>query len=111
MAFDCTIERQDDRMIVVPEGDIDLTSTPAMRKILQQVVALGNCRQIDVDMGAVTFLDSSGLGMLVAARRAAMAAGVALRLREPGPVVRMVLEVTNLEEMLTGEVIDNLPSG
>ncbi|AGL20804.1 STAS domain-containing protein [Actinoplanes sp. N902-109] len=102
MAFDCTIERQDDRLVVVPEGDIDVASAAAMRQVLQQIMDRREYHHIDVDMRAVTFLDSSGLGMFVAAHRAATARGVALRLIEPGPVVRMVLEVTNLNEVLTG---------
>jgi anti-anti-sigma factor len=103
MAFDCTIERRDDRMVVAPEGDIDAASAAAMRQVLQQIVEREEYRAIDVDMSAVTFLDSSGLGMFVAAQRAATARGITLRLREPGPMVRMVLEVTNLNTILTGE--------
>lgn len=103
MAFDCTIERRDDRMVVTPEGDIDMSTAAAMRAVLRQLVEQGDARHIDVDMAAVTFLDSSGLGMFVAAHRAATARGIRLRLRTPGPMVRMVLEVTNLDGILTDE--------
>jgi anti-sigma B factor antagonist len=66
------------------------------------VVADKHDGHIDVDMSAVTFLDSSGIGMLVAARRAAEVKGITLKLREPGPMVRMVLEVANLDGLLIG---------
>ncbi|MEV4639906.1 STAS domain-containing protein [Actinoplanes sp. NPDC049548] len=103
MPFDCTIEREGDTIVVVPEGDVDVDNAALLRQVLQQVVDRRDCTRLDIDMSAVTFLDSSGLGMLVAAQRAANARGITLKLRDPGPVVRMVLEVTNLHATLTDE--------
>ena len=102
MAFECTVERQGDTVVVTPEGDIDLETATYLREVLRRVVADKQDGRIDVDMRAVTFLDSSGIGMLVAARRAAEIKGITLRLREPGPMVRMVLEVANLDGLLIG---------
>jgi anti-anti-sigma factor len=96
MSFDCTIERKGDTMIVLPEGDLDIANAAVVRKVLQEILERRDAAHVEVDMSAVTFLDSSGIGMLVAAKRSAEAKGATLRLREPGPVVRMVLEVTNL---------------
>ena len=100
MSFDCTIERAGDTITVVPEGDIGMETTPLMREVLRQVVESHDNGRIDVDMRAVTFLDSTGLGMLVAAHRAAAAKGIDLRLCEPGPVVGMVLQIANLDDVL-----------
>jgi len=105
MAFDCTIERQQDRMVVIPEGDIDVASAAAMRQLLRQMLERDDVRHVDVDMRAVTFLDSTGLGVFVAAHRAATARDITLRLRAPGPVVRMVLEVTHLDGILTADPV------
>jgi anti-anti-sigma factor len=101
--YDCTIERQDDRIVVIPEGDVDAANAAMLRQVLQQIVERQDCRRLDVDLRKVSFLDSSGLGMFVAAHRAAAARGITLRLRDPGPMVRMVLQVTNLDGVLTGE--------
>ncbi|GGQ73135.1 STAS domain-containing protein [Couchioplanes azureus] len=103
MPFDCTIERDGDTIVVVPEGDVDADNAAVLRQVLHQVVDRGDCTRLDVDMSAVTFLDSTGLGMLVAAQKAASARAITLTLRHPGPMVRMVLELTNLHEVLTEE--------
>jgi anti-anti-sigma factor len=103
MSFDCTIERQGDTIRVAPEGDIDAANAPLLREILRQVLETGGAAHVEVSMRDVTFLDSSGLGMLVAAQRAATAKGRTLMLREAGPVVRMVLEVTNLDGVLLAD--------
>jgi anti-anti-sigma factor len=100
VSFDCTIERDGDLITVVPAGDIDWQNVSLLREVLRQVVDRREAGRIDVDMRDVTFLDSSGIGMFVAAQRAAAAKGSVLMLREPGPVVRLVLEVTNLEDQL-----------
>ncbi|UQU62493.1 STAS domain-containing protein [Couchioplanes caeruleus] len=105
MPFDCTIEREGETMVVVPEGDVDVVNAAVLRQVLQQVVERRDCTRLDIDMSAVTFLDSSGLGMLVAAQRAAAAQGIALQLQKPGPMVRMVLEVTNLDRVLAPDLV------
>jgi anti-anti-sigma factor len=102
MSFDCTIEQQGDLIVVAPEGEIDLANAALFREVLRQVVERKNGGRIVVDMRDVTFLDSSGLGMLVAAQRAATAKGIELRLADPNPIVRMTLEVANLADLLIG---------
>ena len=111
MPFDCTIEREGETIVVMPEGDVDVANAALLRQVLQQVVERRDCTKLDIDMSSVTFLDSSGLGMLVAAHRAATAQGIALRLREPGPMVRMVLEVTNLHRVLAPDDTTEAPTG
>lgn len=103
MSFDCAITRAADTVVVSPSGDIDMKAAPELRQVLQRAVAVPEVRQIEVDMGQVTFLDSSGLGVLVASYRAAEERGISLRLRELRPMVRMVLEVTNLVDLLVGD--------
>ena len=103
MSFDCTIEREGDTIRVAPEGDIDAANAPLLREVLRQVLETNDAGHVDVTMSAVTFLDSSGIGMLVAAQRAAAAKGRTLMLREAGPVVRMVLEVTHLDGVLLAD--------
>ncbi|WP_229074699.1 STAS domain-containing protein [Actinoplanes sp. DH11] len=95
-----TIEREGETLVLAPEGDLDVANAAVLREALQQIVERRDCSRLDVDMSAVTFLDSSALGVLVAARRAAEAHGITLRMRNPGPMVRMVLEVTNLYDTL-----------
>jgi anti-anti-sigma factor len=100
MSFDYTILRDGDTITVAPEGDISLETIPVLREVLRNVVESQQSGRIDVDMTAVNFLDSSGIGVLVAAKRAAATRGVDLMLTEPGPMIRMVLQISNLEEIL-----------
>jgi anti-sigma B factor antagonist len=103
MAFGCSVERTGDVVVVTPTDDIDLDNADTLRQVMQQAVATEGVRRIEVHLGKVTFLDSTGLGVFVAAHRAAEERGATLALVDPGPVVRMVLEVTDLFELLVSD--------
>lgn len=53
-----------DRTVVVVGGEIDVYTAPRLRDTITELVAAGNYRLV-VDMEAVEFLDSTGLGVLV----------------------------------------------
>jgi anti-anti-sigma factor len=66
------IRPHDRTVLIVLRGDLDLTTAPSLRDDLMQVVNDG--ARILVDMQAVEFLDSTGLGILVSGRKRARAA-------------------------------------
>jgi anti-sigma B factor antagonist len=80
-------------------GDIDFTNSPSVRETIRSAVGEANPRVIRVDLGAVTFLDSSGIAVLVIAHR--LAAGVEARYTvvNPGPAIYEHLRLTGLAEL------------
>jgi anti-sigma B factor antagonist len=54
---------------------------------------------IEVDLSETTFLDSSGLGALVALHKTAQGRGGVLRLIHPQPPVQQLLELTRLDQI------------
>jgi anti-anti-sigma factor len=85
---------------VIPDGDISLETVDVLREVLRGIVDSRNAAFIDVDMRSVSFLDSTGIGVLVAAQRLATNRGATLMLREPTAMVRMVLEIAHLDGLL-----------
>ena len=53
-----------------------------------------------LDLSGVTFLDSTGIGVLVRARNRLLAAGGELILRSPSGIVRDVLEIVGLGDWI-----------
>lgn len=84
--------REGDTGVVVLGGELDLLGGDAVEAAVAALVADG-ASTIAVDAGGVTFLDSSGLGGLLAARAVAVDAGGELRL---GPVTDGVSRVIEL---------------
>ena len=78
-------------------GELDLEHAYTFDEELRRVEALApDC--ICIDLRELTFLDSSGLGRLVAARRRAMKARHRLVLVRGPAAVQRVLQLTAVEE-------------
>jgi N-acetylglucosaminyldiphosphoundecaprenol N-acetyl-beta-D-mannosaminyltransferase len=58
--------------------------------------------EFTIDLSQVRFMDSSGIGVMVRARKWAQRENVKLEFRQPQPAVRNVLHLARLEEFLLG---------
>ena len=93
------IEQTDGAGVVRPQGRLNMASAPQFTKAVADLVA-GGCVRIVVDLSATDFIDSSGLGALVASLKAARQAGGDLRLAGTTPQVDTILALTNLNRVL-----------
>jgi anti-sigma B factor antagonist len=80
-------------------GRLDLVSASRLRSAVEELVEEGRTRVV-VDLEGIGFIDSSGLGMLVAGLKRTRQAGGELRLAAAGEQVRTVLTLTRLERVL-----------
>jgi len=95
-----TIDAQTDGAAVFrPVGRIDLISSAELKQRFAEAVEQGRPRLI-VDLGDVSFIDSSGLGALISGLKAARAAGGYLRIARPNDQARLILELTTLHRVL-----------
>jgi anti-anti-sigma factor len=94
-----SLSREDGFVVVSGEGEIDFPNGPVLSDRL--TAALGERPpRIVVDLHDVTFVDSTGLALLVAAHRDARANQGWLRLAGPRGQLRRLLEITNLDRWL-----------
>jgi anti-sigma B factor antagonist len=87
-------------VVLVPEGKFNLVAAPPIKARIDDLVAAGQAR-IVVDMHAVDFIDSSGLGALIGGLKAARQQGGDVRIAAVGPQVAAVLRLTNLDRILS----------
>lgn len=85
--------------VLTTTGRLNLTSAAGLRAQLTDLIAAGNTR-IVVDLSATDAIDSSGIGALIAALKAARVAGGDLRIAAPNEQIRSVLKLTNLSRVL-----------
>lgn len=76
-------------------GEVDIQTSPILQEHLERVLSQGR-RSIVVDLRDVTFLDSTGLSVLVAGLKRCQEAGGDMRIERPQPNVLRVLEITGL---------------
>ena len=94
------VDQKADWQVLTVRGEVDVTTTPHVRAQLISLLSDGN-PQLIVDLEGVEFLDSSGLGALVAGLKLARSRSGELRIVcDRQRSVRKVLEVTGLERVL-----------
>jgi anti-sigma B factor antagonist len=84
---------------VVLDGEIDIATAPAIRRLLMAAISGGDVH-LAVDMSGVSFIGAAGIGVLVAAANRAREAGGSLSLLAPSPQVRWLLDVFHLDAIL-----------
>ncbi len=85
--------------VLRPTGRLNMVAAPAFKNEVEETVAAGRSR-IVVDLTDVTFIDSSGLGALIAALKATRQADGDLRIAAAPEQVMTVLRLTNLDRVL-----------
>jgi anti-sigma B factor antagonist len=93
------LEEREGWAIARASGDLDLTTAPRLREQLVQVVTGGQPR-IVLDLQAVDFIDSTGLGVLVGVLKRTRSQGGDLRLVSQRSGLRKILELTTLDQAL-----------
>jgi anti-anti-sigma factor len=93
--FLCTIDVDGDETVVHPVGEIDLETSASLRQALAPLHG-----RVVVDLGEVSFIDSSGMSVFAVTRKRLAGDGGTLTLRAPRPHVRRVLEITGLDVWL-----------
>jgi anti-sigma B factor antagonist len=84
-------------------GDLDMATTPALRKRLDQALdtTAGTYRRLVIDLSGVSFCDAAGLALLIGAQRRAWRLGTPMCLAAPQPQMKKLLHITGLDRSLT----------
>ena len=94
-----------DTVRILVRGELDMSAAPDLTAAIAGAQAAGG--NVLLDLSAVTFLDSSAIGALVASGREMGEAGGRLQIGPRSDVVRRVLEITGLHE--PSDAFDVLP--
>jgi len=86
-------------VVVTLSGELDLVAAADVSSLLKDAVS--TAKDVTVELEALTFIDSSGLGALLGAHSAAQDQERVLRLRRPQAAVARILHVTQLDEVFT----------
>jgi anti-sigma B factor antagonist len=85
--------------VMHPEGRLDMAHAGAFREEVQKLLQTGPTRLV-LDLGQVSFIDSSGLAALIRGLGLAREAGGDLRIACPTAQASAVLELSTLNQVL-----------
>lgn len=98
------IERRSGFVLFHAEGEVDALTAPALRQGLAEAASFD--LHVVIDLAGVTFVDSSGLGVLVGAIHRVRATGHAVILCAPNSSVGRALAVAGLRRIV--DVVDSV---
>jgi anti-anti-sigma factor len=93
LTYELRADSRDRRLVL--HGEIDLAVRDELRAILEHAIRRSH-RVTEVDLHDVTFLDCSGIGVLVAANTTAHRHRRSVIVTYPRGIVRRVLEITDV---------------
>ncbi|MDG4863521.1 STAS domain-containing protein [Streptomyces sp. T-3] len=96
-----TVERNDHPRgtVLTMTGELDYDASPVLRRTFDQA-RLTTGQRLVLELSGVTFCDSSGVNLLVAARATACAQGAGIAVTGVTPAVAKVLRITGLDTVL-----------
>jgi anti-anti-sigma factor len=100
---DLTLElgdREDGGTVVTVVGEIDSSNCDRLQDLLHERAGSGRPGAVDIDLGGVTFIDSSGLRALLVGQQAINAADGSMRVTNASDNVRRLFEITGLTDRL-----------
>ena len=97
--FTCEVFAEGDSATVAPRGELDMATVGAVDQELRRLHDEG-IRKILLDLRGLTFLDSSGLHLVVRWAGEASKDGFELELEPGPPAVQRIFSLTALEDTL-----------
>ena len=91
-------DRDGSAVVLAVGGEIDVHTTPQLREVLLGALT-NDSPTVVLDLADVTFIDSTGLSVLITALKRARSLGGDVRLRTPSHQVFKVLELTRLHQV------------
>lgn len=98
MGLTITTSNKNGAVVVHCAGEIDVATAAQLRDVVQQVFADGS-RAVALDMSEVSFMDSTGLGVVVGRLKTLRRAGGNLTIAVTADRVRRVFEITGLDKV------------
>lgn len=90
-------------LIVFLEGDIDHHNARPIRSRIDTKVYIQRPDELILDLSHVTFMDSSGLGLILGRYTKAMELGISFKVQNPTPQIKRILDLAGTERLIKVE--------
>lgn len=97
--MEIVVEHSADITIIYISGRLDLLTSAELKQRVSELVDSHQCRII-VDLSGCSYIDSSGLGVIIGCLKIARRGGGDLHIARPAEQARVILELTTLNRVL-----------
>jgi len=95
------VELKQDTLVVRPSGELDLGVADYLRGALEEALNQEQVRNIVFNLAGVSFVDSSGLGVLLGRYKRVSRNGGKVFIVSPQPQVRRILDLSGLLRIMS----------
>ena len=81
-------------------GEIDHHNAKELRAELDRFIVTVQPKELTMDFGGITFMDSSGIGLIMGRSRLMKECGGRLEVSDPQPYIRRVLKLSGIERIV-----------
>lgn len=103
--------RQDGKVVVRILGEVDLASAPVLREALIELIDGQGNLFVQLDLENMSFIDSTGIGVLIRALRSVRQKGGDLTLANCRPSTLRILEIAGLTAIFGLTADDHIAAG
>ena len=93
-------QKQRDTLIVYPQGELDHHSAQAMREEMDAEMEDRQIRTLILDLRDLTFMDSSGIGVIIGRYRLLSRRGGSVYVRNMSPQVEKLFTLSGLHRII-----------
>ena len=97
--LDVQVSQEGSTTTVSARGEIDLLTTVRLNRELE-IAAEAAPDWLRLDLSQVTYMDTTGVAVLLKARRRALEAGCRFTVKAASPTIQRLLEITGLAVLL-----------
>ena len=94
------IKSENGTAIAMLSGEIDHHTARALRSEIDHFVITMQPERLAMDFTGITFMDSSGIGLIIGRYKLMKEGGGVLEIRGPQPYIRRVLKLSGIERIV-----------
>ena len=93
------IQREDGQITAHLIGELDHHTAAPVRQQIDAAALAGRCNRLILDLSRLSFMDSSGVGLIMGRYRMITAAGGTLRVENAPPRVEQMMQMAGLNRL------------
>ena len=91
---------------IKPTGDIDHHSAKNMREAIDGLIIKNNPAELELDLSAIDFMDSSGLGLVLGRYKKQSDIGGTFKIINPSRRIMQILQLAGVEKIIKIERVN-----
>lgn len=98
-----TLKKTDEKMTASIFGDIDHHNAFSIRSKIDTALLVEKPGTLTLNLAGVSFMDSSGLGLILGRLNKAEEVGCVLTIENPSPQIRKILDLAGIDRLIAIE--------